>query len=265
MRLLFALIGAFAGATQLAAVTVPEQKFFTAHCTECHDADTQKGKFRVDHLDTLKPSDAAKSWGRILARLEAGEMPPAKKTQPDAAERKKFVAALHDSLHAASLAQQHAEGRVLLRRLNVTEYETTLRDLLAPRVSVRDLLPPDTSAAGFDKVSSVLEMSSVHLLRYQDAAERALKLVVPRELPQPFKSRITGREVVAKSRHADVNGSIRVDGDDLYVHALPYNHITLGSATVPQAGRYRLRASLHAVGTEGRALPVLDIWKKHTS
>jgi hypothetical protein len=96
----------------------------------------------------------------------------------------------------------------------------------------------------------------VHLLRYQDAAERALKLVVPRELPQPFKSRLTGREVVAKSRHADVNGSIRVAGDDLYVHALPYNHITLGTATVPQAGRYRMRASLHAVGTAGRALPV---------
>ncbi|HND54401.1 MAG TPA: DUF1592 domain-containing protein, partial [Pirellulaceae bacterium] len=161
-------------------------------------------------------------------------------------------------LHAASSAQVRSEGRVVLRRLNRTEYETTLRDLLGPHVEVQDLLPSDNVAAGFDNVSAALDVSSVHLLRYQDAAERALKQVVPREAPQPFRSRLNGREVFEKSKQAQaMNGkSLRIDGDSLILYVRPWNHIAIGTATVPRGGRYRLRASVQAVGTNGRPLPV---------
>jgi len=249
------LLSAFLGGAS--AADFRPAGFLSKHCIECHDAETKKGNL---DLTSLKPdfADAAmfERWVKVFDRVSSGEMPPKKQARPAAEEQQAFVAAARESLHAASLARQRADGRVLVRRLNVTEYETTLRDLLGRQVAVQDLLPPDTIAAGFDKVSTVLELSSVHLLRYQDAAEQALKTVVPRELPAKFKARLTGREVVAKSRHADTKGSLRVDGDALFIHAIPYNHITLGTATVPQPGRYLVRASVQAVGTEGRPLPV---------
>ena len=37
---------------------------------------------------------------------------------------------LKKELHAASLEHQQKTGRVLIRRLNATEYENTMRDLL---------------------------------------------------------------------------------------------------------------------------------------
>ena len=240
-----------------AAAEIFSQGFLKKHCTECHDADAKKGGL---DLTSLKPdfTDAQNftRWVRIHDRVAKGEMPPKKQTPPPVAEREAFVGSLRKELHEVSLAQQRAEGRVVVRRLNLTEYETTLRDLLGRHVAVKDLLPPDTTTAGFDKVSAALDVSSVHLLRYQDAAEKALKTVIPRELPKPFKVRLTGREVVAKSRHADVNRTLRVDGDTLLIYAMPYAHITLGTATVPQAGRYTVRASLQALGTDGAPLPV---------
>jgi len=231
--------------------------FTQAHCIECHGGEVTKGGLDLTKLK-LEPGiqENFARWEMVFDRVAKGEMPPKKSAQPPAEGRATFVKSLGGELHAASLARQRVDGRVLVRRLNVTEYETTLRDLLGRQVAVKDLLPPDETAAGFDKVSAVLELSSVHLLRYQDAAEQALKSVVPRELPAQFKSRLTGREVVAKSRNADTKGSLRVDGDALVIHAIPYNHITLGTATVPQPGRYRVRASLQATGTEGRPLPV---------
>ena len=44
------------------------------------------------------------------------------------------------------------EGRVVLRRLNRVEYENTVRDLLGVDIDLKELLPLDSSANGFDNV-----------------------------------------------------------------------------------------------------------------
>ena len=224
------------------------------YCLACHDNATAEAKLSLESLST-KPEDFAR-WIPVFDKLRRGQMPPQGEPQPSPAERQRMTLHLSQELQAASRQKQQLEGRVVLRRLNVTEYETTLRDLLGKQVSVRDLLPEDTVKAGFDNVSEVLDISSVHLLRYQDAAERALQTVVPRQIPKPIKVRLTGREVAAKARDAPIGASLRIDGDKLFCHAVTYNHIPLGTATVPQPGRYVVRASLYAVNTEGRPLPV---------
>ena len=61
----------------------------------------------------------------------------------------------------------------------------TLRDLLGTPVEVKDLLPEDNIAAGFDNVSAALDVSPAHLLRYQDAAEKAVRAVIPHR-PNPY-------------------------------------------------------------------------------
>lgn len=230
------------------------QEQLRKHCFQCHDNASAEGNLSLESLLTKAEDDPR--WIQVHDKIQLRQMPPKDQPKPTAAQRQAMAGWLHQKLHQSSLAKQQTEGRVTLRRLNVTEYETSLRDLLGKRVAVRDLLPTDTAKAGFDNVGEVLDTSSAHLLRYQDAAERVLQAVVPRAAPTPIKTRLTGREVVAKAKHAPLGEMLRVDGDTLYCYASTYGFIPIGTATVPQPGRYRVRASLGAVNTNGQPLAV---------
>jgi hypothetical protein len=235
------------------------RRFVDGHCVACHGPDVQKRKLRLDNLPaTFHDKDVAAAWVKIFERLSRGEMPPAGKPRPPEKEWSEVIAGLRRQLHEASLARQQREGRVVLRRLNRTEYETTLRDLLGTSVEVKDLLPDDNSAAGFDNVSAALEVSAAHLLRYQDAAEKALRTVIPNRPLVEFKERRTGRQITEKMVHfKDMLGkSARLDGDTLFLYGRPYSHIPCATAPAPQTGRYRIRASVYAVGTNGKPLPM---------
>src|SRR5207249_2508208 len=105
----------------------------------------------------------------------------------------------NQQLHAQSRQKQEKEGRVVLRRLNCTEYENTLRDLLDVNVSVKSLLPEDNIAAGFDNISAALEISPAHLLAYQEAAEKAIRAAIPVAPLMPFSDKRTGKQLVEKS------------------------------------------------------------------
>jgi hypothetical protein len=166
---------------------------------------------------------------------------------------------LHQQLHEASLARQQLDGRVVLRRLNRIEYETTLRDLLGTNVEVRDLLPDDNIAAGFDNVSAVLDVSSAHLLRYQDAAEKALRTAIPNRPHAEFRERHTGKQVTEKMpTWRELLGKVaRLDGETLVMYVRPWGHVPCATAPAPRAGRYRVKASVYAVGTGGKPLPVM--------
>src|SRR5262249_9456984 len=92
------------------------------HSMDCHDADTKKGELdlstlaaRMDSLDTYS------MWVKIHDRVQAGEMPPAKKAQPSEGERSSFIKALDLDLAAAISARQKRDGRAELRRLNRVE------------------------------------------------------------------------------------------------------------------------------------------------
>ena len=234
------------------------RRFVAQHCADCHGPDVQRRKLRLDTLPfQFGDKDAAAAWDKVVEQIARGDMPPRNKPRLAEKETQAVLAGLRRRLHDASFARQQRDGRVLLRRLNRVEYETTLGDLLAAPVEVRDLLPDDNTAAGFDNVSAVLDVSSTHLLRYQEAADKALRSVIPSRPLFEFTDRRTGKEIAEKTPgFKDMLGkSARLDGDTLILFARPYNHVPCATATVPQAGRYRLRASVAAVGTD-KPLPV---------
>jgi hypothetical protein len=234
--------------------------FLAKHCVVCHGPETHERGLRLDSLSLeFDERDKAATWTKVLDRLSRGEMPPKDEPRPPEKDTQLVTAGLQRGLHEASLVKQQREGRVVLRRLNRTEYENTLRDLLGNWVEVKDLIPDDNSAAGFDNVSAVLDVSSVHLLRYQEAAEKALQTVIPNRPLAEFKERRTGREITEKQKLFKdlLEKSVRLDGDKLVMHVRPYGHIPCATATAPQTGRYRVRASVYATGTAGNPLPLL--------
>ena len=114
---------------------------------------------------------------------------------------------------------QQKKGRVIVRRLNGTEYENTLRDLLHTRVELKDMLPGDSSAAGFDNVSTALDLSATHFLLYQEAAEKAITSAIPVHPPIPFSDSRTGAEMTKKGPNFQqaLTRSCKLDGDALVI------------------------------------------------
>src|SRR5688572_26235995 len=85
------------------------QPFLESHCLDCHDAETKKGSLDLTALP-WNPADpnVHERWVRIFDRVQAGEMPPKRKTPPPIAERDRFVGELGTSLREVSKARQQA-------------------------------------------------------------------------------------------------------------------------------------------------------------
>src|SRR6185436_13160207 len=67
--------------------------FFSAHCTECHDAETKKKDLRLDNLAANFNDRALRErWGLVHDRIRQGEMPPKNHKQPKPDEIKPVLA-----------------------------------------------------------------------------------------------------------------------------------------------------------------------------
>jgi hypothetical protein len=235
--------------------------FLDAHCIECHGKIVKRAGLRLDELmPDFGDVKTAASWVKAHDKLVAGQMPPKKRERPPQADLDMVTQWLQRELHAASLAKQQKEGRVVLRRLNGTDYENTLRDLLAISANVRlkKLLPEDNVAAGFDNVSAALETSAAHLLLYQEAAEKAVRAAIPVAPYRPYNATFTGNQFVEQgfAVKQGLGKNCWVKDKSLVLHARLPDYAACATAMTPQAGRYRVSLSAYAVGTNGKPLTV---------
>ncbi len=164
--------------------------FLKSHCLACHGPAKQEAKLRLDTLSAdLSNPDAARKWVEVMDQLNRGEMPPEDRPRPDAMQQQVVVKWIAAELRTAERKARSSGGRVVLRRMNRTEYANTVRDLLAitflPGESPLDFLPPDGKADGFDKGSSALMLDPSLLDKYYEVAQRiaAQAIVIG---PPPF-------------------------------------------------------------------------------
>ena len=160
-------------------------------------------------------------------------------------------AALPDAKPEEAVKQMGRE-RVVLRRLNRTEYQNTVRDLLGIDVDLKELLPLDSSAGGFDNVGEALHISSFLMDRYLEAADKVLGVAIA-NLPQPplVKKRYSLKdERLVKT----TTEKVYFDRDDSLVmfSSSPWNAITVGQFYPPDRGRYRIRISAFGHQSDGK-------------
>ncbi|HSH93189.1 MAG TPA: DUF1592 domain-containing protein [Roseimicrobium sp.] len=225
--------------------------FFKTHCLECHDADTSKGGLR---LDTLKPEFSNPTnfttWERIFDKVAHGEMPPKKQPQPEQKELRPTLAWMTTGLHQASAARQASEGRVTYRRLNRTEYENTVRDLLAIETPLKELLPDDNSAHGFDNIGAALDVSSVLMERYLEAADAAIDAAMGPVLPaESKKQRYTYLDNANLLKQLGGVTVLKRD-DGIVMFSSGYMPTTINNFRAPRDGRYRVKVSMYGYQTE---------------
>jgi hypothetical protein len=114
-----------------------------------------------------------------VRKLHTGVMPPANMPQPSKADRRALLTWLQTELDAASAARPNPGRTETLRRLNRTEYQNAIRDLLALDIDAASLLPPDESGHGFDNVT-VSDLPPTLLDRYISAAQKISRLAIGR-------------------------------------------------------------------------------------
>ena len=126
-------------------------------------------------------------WAKIHDRVQSGQMPPPDSERPAVPERQAFTIAIAAQLTDMDRQRLAASGRAVKRRLNRSEYEDTLRDLLdLPYLQVKEFLPEDTEAYGFNKSGEALDVSHVQMARYPKAADFALRQAIASQVDRPL-------------------------------------------------------------------------------
>ncbi|RZN88656.1 MAG: DUF1587 domain-containing protein, partial [Verrucomicrobiaceae bacterium] len=145
------------------------QPIFQKYCYDCHGPDKQKGKLRLDTISTDLISDhkAAIQWHDVRSAINLGEMPPEEEPALSDDERRTVLSWLNSEIKSAADSRKSKDGRVVLRRLNRTEYQNTLRDLLGLDISfVADLPPDGVSVDGMLNNGSALQMTGIQFEYY---------------------------------------------------------------------------------------------------
>ena len=181
-----------------AAVPKPLAAFLDQHCVECHDADVKKGGLDLTALPfDLADAGAFQKWRRVFERVHSGEMPPKKRERPPQTGLEGFLAGLKQPMVKADADDIAALGRVRGRRLTRVEYEHTLHDLLGIDIPLKQMLPEDGSAHGFETVAEAQQLSHHQLARYLDVADLALHDAFQRALEgdKPYQKHHTPKEM----------------------------------------------------------------------
>ncbi len=154
------------------------------YCVRCHNDRLQTGGVALDAADVEQVAHDAALWERAIRKLRARAMPPAGSPRPAEAAYDDLVSYLEGELDRLALAVPDPGRTDTFRRLNRTEYQNAIRDLLALDVDVTALLPRDDASYGFDNVGAV-NLSPALLERYLSAASKVSRLAVGSAVPAP--------------------------------------------------------------------------------
>src|SRR5262249_28833863 len=123
-------------ATDFAKEIVP---FFEQYCSACHGGPKPKGGLDFSQFRDIETASQHKPvWEKVIAQLQAGEMPPAGKPKPPREKVEQVVNWVGEQLLAFDCSKPRDPGRVTFRRLNRNEYNNTIRDLLGVKFKPAD-------------------------------------------------------------------------------------------------------------------------------
>ncbi|MDA2928983.1 DUF1592 domain-containing protein [Acidobacteria bacterium AH-259-O06] len=209
---------------------VPHRALVNKYCFFCHNDSLKTAGLALDTISAHAVDENPEIWEKVVRKLRGRQMPPLGMPRPDQATYDAAVLSLETSLDRAAAAEPNPGRTDTFRRLNQTEYQNAIRDLLALNVDVASLLPSDQSSYGFDNVT-VGDLSPTLLDRYISAAEKISRLAVGRPGRSPGGDTIRIRPDLTQEEHFD-RLPVGTRGGAL----VPY--------TFPQDGEYEIKIRL---------------------
>jgi mono/diheme cytochrome c family protein len=233
-------------------------KLFETYCYDCHGDGSSKGKIALDEmLKTGGTNDYHANWDKAWKMVRREFMPPSTAKRPTDAERKAIAQWIEQKELGVDPAHPDP-GRVTMRRLNRMEYEFTVTDLFGAdlsaeqdfmsdtgveRLRLRDRLPPDDTAFGFDNNGDFLTMSPILLEKYFNVADYVVERVIFQDGPRLHEVSLqrTAMKPVRSEKRGTMNQIVEFD--------------------VAQSGQYRVELKFTA-GNFAEILGTYDITVK---
>jgi hypothetical protein len=202
------------------------------YCGKCHGVERQEAGLALHLFPNVESvMDHREQWGAISEMIDFGAMPPEDQPQPTDEERKLIIDWLH-SILAYDCDQEREPGTVTLRRLNRSEYDNTIRDLLGLDLNLAKDFPSDDVGEGFDNIGDVLSLPPLLLEKYVDAAQQAAEAAIVSDVSKLNTQRKSGSLL-------RLSGSAALNGRDVV------SMVSRGMATsefqLPRDGKYMLR------------------------
>jgi hypothetical protein len=147
------------------------------YCLDCHNTRSKTAGLALDALDVEKAGENPEIWEKVVRKLRGRMMPPLGRKRPDDATYNAVISSLEQSLDAAAASNPNPGRTATFRRLNRTEYQNAIRDLLSLEIDAAPLLPKDDASFGFDNVG-VGNLSPTLLERYLAAAQKISRLAL---------------------------------------------------------------------------------------
>jgi hypothetical protein len=164
--------------------------FVTENCVPCHGYKKQKNGLNLESYESAASlRDEHERWAEVVKKLRAREMPPEEEPQPPEHRRQAVAGWLAKELDRIDKLTPPDPGRVTARRLNRTEYNNTIRDLLGVDIHPADDFPQDDAGYGFDNIADVLSLSPVLMEKYISAADKVSRTALFG--PPPLKPTLT--------------------------------------------------------------------------
>ncbi len=124
-------------------------------------------------------------------------------------------------------------GRVTVHRLNRTEYNNTVRDLLGTQQTPSSAFPADDFGLGFDNIADVLSTSPLQAELYERAADGLISEAMALPITEPIKFQVEAETAVATV------GQQSGDAWNLFSNGEVYSTLDL-----PYDGKYLFRARI---------------------
>ena len=210
--------------------------FTQKYCVNCHGNESpEAGVSLVKFIDEKTMLKDRRTWERAFDMVTQGEMPPRDHPQPSASEKATLLDYLDEKLHRIDCSKVSDPGRVTVRRLNRSEYNNTVRDLMGVAFRPADDFPSDDVGYGFDNIGDVLSLPTLLMEKYLNAAEKiAQDALLTADLSNPQK-----REFDRDSLHR--SGVAQPHGEDGLI--LVSNGEFHAEYQCPQSGEYVLKVS----------------------
>lgn len=176
------LIGVFLF-LQLASLQAQETLDYTkdiiptlkTHCYSCHNVGNSKGGINLEKYEEEgRIIKDGQLWLHVIDQVKTNAMPPSHKPQLSPEDYHILVDGINDIL--VKSLQNKTPGKVIIRRLNHTEYHYTVMDLTGISFDAKNRFPSDGSGgSGFDNQGGSLFFTPLKMERYYDAAEEIIE------------------------------------------------------------------------------------------
>ena len=235
------------------------RSFLHDYCLRCHGKQKQQGDRRFDALtsDSNKLNEL-ESLQEILDQLNLSSMPPEEELQPSDEEVRQVVALLTASLAKARAEARDDSGKVVMRRLNRSEYRNTIRDLFQLKMVDFDpttTFPEDDATEGFDNVGEGLVASDYLLRNYLQAARKVVnKAIVPGDRPEMIRYHVGASHQKNPLGYGSADKDDRREAGRMYIKFRQPLGVPLldKKRGVPVDGEYVIRCSAKAVRRKSR-------------